>query len=700
MAKLYPSLEIIEKRNPKPTEGEMTLLLFLLNTYNDEYEIFFQPFLNGDLPDIVLVHKGGGVMIFEVKDWNLSDYEVNYKGDWRVKWTGQKLGKSTPLNQVLKYKKNLYDLHIDSLLSLHLKDYKYWYIVNCAIYFHCCSTERATELCLGKGLCKQCWNHKLEKGKCCESNIDFTKIVPIEECNNNRDVISFLEKCRKYRNYFRKNFTILGCDSLNKDYFDQIFYSRWISRTSRYFTTELYKSFIRRLQPSYHTIEEGMKIELTKEQIELSESKEGERKRIKGVAGSGKTLVLAQRAVNAHKRTNGYILILTYNITLRNYIHDQISAVREKFSWEYFHISNYHDFITSNMNNVGIHFDFLESDEEGNFVFMQDKKRFNQLSDEKIYSNLHLFDNYKDKLPKYNVILIDETQDYKENWIRIIKDNFATENAEIVVFADEKQNIYSRELDEIKMPKIPIQVGQWDKKLNKSYRLSRKIALLISDFQKKYFSQKYDIENQIETNEMLHLFEEPYIEYHYITTSNGEKEDKELAKYIYAQILEHKLHSNDVTILSSRIRMLRSLDYMLRIQSKEKTNTMFETREEFLELFPNAKTGLESNSEIEKLRKNKKANFWMNRGTIKLSTIHSFKGWESPTVFLVIENNVKSQSVLNGKLQPEEFADELIYTGMTRCRNSLFIINRGNKLYHDFFSKSILVDKVIINKMD
>ena len=90
----------------------------------------------------------------------------------------------------------------------------------------------------------------------------------------------------------------------------------------------------------------------------------------------------------------------------------------------------------------------------------------------------------------------------------------------------------------------------------------------------------------------------------------------------------------------------------------------------------------------------------MNRGTIKLSTIHSFKGWESPTVFLVIENNVKSQSVLNRRLQPEEFADELIYTGLTRCRNSLFIINRGNKLYHDFFSNSIFVDKVIINKTD
>lgn len=65
MAILYPSIDVIKKRKPEPTPGERTLLSFLLNAYDDEYEIFFQPFLNGDLPDIVVVHKGGGVMILK-----------------------------------------------------------------------------------------------------------------------------------------------------------------------------------------------------------------------------------------------------------------------------------------------------------------------------------------------------------------------------------------------------------------------------------------------------------------------------------------------------------------------------------------------------------------------------------------------------------------------------------------------------------
>lgn len=133
---------------------------------------------------------------------------------------------------------------------------------------------------------------------------------------------------------------------------------------------------------------------------------------------------------------------------------------------------------------------------------------------------------------------------------------------------------------------------------------------------------------------------------------------------------------------------------MLRTESKEKTNIMFETREEFMKLCPNAQTGFENNADILKIRKNRKANFWMNRGTIKLSTIHSFKGWESPVLFLVIEDNLKATKKLVNT-RPYEFSDELVYTGITRCQNYLFIINTGNQQYHEYFANCNLIDKKI-----
>ena len=62
----------------------------------------------------------------------------------------------------------------------------------------------------------------------------------------------------------------------------------------------------------------------------------------------------------------------------------------------------------------------------------------------------------------------------------------------------------------------------------------------------------------------------------------------------------------------------------------------------------------------------------MNSGTVKLSTIHSFKGWESETIFLIIEK--KHTNV-------EDTFDEILYTGLTRSRKNLIIINFGNEGY-------------------
>ena len=74
----------------------------------------------------------------------------------------------------------------------------------------------------------------------------------------------------------------------------------------------------------------------------------------------------------------------------------------------------------------------------------------------------------------------------------------------------------------------------------------------------------------------------------------------------------------------------------------------------------------------------------MNPGTVKLSTIHSFKGWEIDTLFLIIENDYDDEN------SESKFSiDELIYTGLTRCRNNLIVVNISNQRYHKFFSKII-----------
>ena len=42
---------------------------------------------------------------------------------------------------MLKYKSNLYDLHVKDLLYQKIKDFRHFRIVSCAVYFHCASQK-------------------------------------------------------------------------------------------------------------------------------------------------------------------------------------------------------------------------------------------------------------------------------------------------------------------------------------------------------------------------------------------------------------------------------------------------------------------------------------------------------------------------------------------------------------------------------
>lgn len=111
MAQFFPPLEQIKKLKVQPEKGEWHFLHFLEETLDDSYEIYFQTFLNGDRPDIILMRKNAGVMIIEVKDWQLAHYYIDEKQKWRLR-SNNALIKS-PLSQVTSYKENLFYLHIE-----------------------------------------------------------------------------------------------------------------------------------------------------------------------------------------------------------------------------------------------------------------------------------------------------------------------------------------------------------------------------------------------------------------------------------------------------------------------------------------------------------------------------------------------------------------------------------------------------------
>lgn len=629
MANVFPTIENIQRLKVKPTAGESFLLHHFINTLPDEVEIYFQPFLNGDMPDIILMQKDVGVTIVEVKDWNLSLYEIDENNHWYLKQNKARL--KSPFQQVFNYKDNMFNLHINGLLQEKIKNKNFYGRINVYVYFHNATKKEIDSLFSGpldyfRGLEQKC--HSEFKNKSItyqeyEKKLDYTKY--------------------KKSKFERDSFIAIGNNAIEKISLPK-------NDQNKLFKESIYKEFHRYLQPPFHTINQGKEITYNNDQQKLINSQNISQK-ISGVAGSGKTVLLAKRAVNAHKRHGDKVLILTYNITLKQYIHDKISDVREDFSWGVFYITNYHQLITLTLNNIGVDFDIPES---------LSKHEISKYLDKQYYSNLNLFEQYIDMIPKYQSIFIDEIQDYSPEWIKIIRRFFLSENGEMVLLGDPKQNIYNQELKD-RMPVLVQGFGTWQY-LKKSVRYQKngdKIQNLAKRFQASFFKDKYELDFLETTMSTTSLNLNLYKYKHYIP-----QELEPLVKSIFEEIRNYDIHPNDVCILSSNINMLREIDYMIRNTFNENTLTTFETKE----------LALKKPREVENVRKRKKVGFNLNSGVLKISTIHSFKGYEVPTLFLIVDDNDN---------------DEIVYTGITRSKFNLMVFGRKESKYNAFFEREI-----------
>jgi hypothetical protein len=677
MAETYPSLDTIGNLKVTPTDGELFLLKYLIKNLSDDYEVYFQPFLNGDMPDIILMRRDHGVIILEVKDWLLENYNIDYQNAWHLNKNDQFI--KSPFQQAFGYKSNMFDLHISGLAEKNVLNKCVYNIIKPYVYFHtACQADIKKKYRLAED------QLKIEIDG---NNQNFkNKQVEFEKYENKR---IYLEQ--KVKQIQRDKGMSLVQENLDKKIIKEL------TSINKLFTDDIYFEFRRYLKPPMHVAEQGKDIKYGTKQLRLTESKAKSFQKIKGVAGSGKTTVLAKRAVNAHKRHGDKVLILTYNKTLRNYIRDKISDVRDSFSWNAFAILNYHSFIASQLNSCGI------------AVAPPEDCPLSKVSEylNELYSNINLFESHKSSISKFKTILVDEIQDYQSEWIEIVKKYFLDTDGEMLLFGDESQNIYKRDLDSDKSIKI-IGFGTWER-LTKSYRAKRESSLLLmfNDFQKTYLLPKYDVDS-IES-EPTQLFLEFDIIRGFELFNKAEQQNDFICNNIMKIIKEKEIHPNDISILSGNIKTLRAIDKQLREFSNEETMTTFEKDEVYQELkakitkFVTERSNCErikNNAdkakcihlvkmeierkleyELKNLRDSKKFSFEQNSGHMKLSTTHSFKGIESAFVIYIAN---------------EHDSAELTYTSITRSKRNLVIFIEKDNQYFDFFNNhnSIKFNKI------
>lgn len=581
--RIFPDWHELEALRQPLTSGERALLRYLDDNLPPEWEIYAQPYFNGDRPDVVILHPERGVIIYEVKDWNLGAYAWSLDGIGRrtlcaATSTGLQPIKS-PLLQASYYREKLVgQLHpaIGEAIDCRPRNLA---MVRSAVYMHGPATSEAQEFL------------KPESG---EIVFGSDALVPAR-------LMEIAPLVRDYKSYFWR--------------------SEWTATARFWFT------------PPFHALEQGRKFALTPKQRELGAPQPGHR-RIRGVAGSGKSLVLAERAARLASEGKS-VLVVTYNITLWHYIHDMVARAPYSFAWQQITFTHFHGFCGMLFNRLGQN--WPEGSEAGDSYYRVTVPK----------AALALVDKAKQndsaELPTYDAILIDEGQDFSLEWYRLLCRCLGSRN-ELLLVCDQRQNIYGCEqtwLDE-GMSGTSFR-GRWGE-LQTVFRLPPLIADATQQF-----CRNFDLNEgvQPDSNEQGDLFQP-----HLVWRNIRDGQAVGLMWQAFQKMRENGISPSDVVFLMFSKRLgLQAVEHFTRL-------------------------GIEVNHVFDQdgARKSHKRSFWLGDGRLKMCTVESFKGWEIRNVVLLIPEQTGREA---------RRLDALVYTAMTRSRQNLIVLN-GSARYASF----------------
>ena len=456
-----------------------------------------------------------------------------------------------------------------------------------------------------------------------------------------------------YTSLFGKEF--IYDKSISQDLYKKVS----LINNARDFNDAVKRKIAKILSPSWHSYQEGrIGVEPKGAQRQLVISRSTQQK-ISGVAGSGKTYVLAVRAINAMKRTGGNVLVLTYNITLANYLRYRLSEIREDFSWDKIDIYNYHQFFKIRASECNLHVKFGS------------------------YDLLNFFENV-DIQKRFSAIFVDEVQDYTTEWLRIVMQYFLEPNGEFVVFGDPKQNVYRRPLDSNNDIRLGVIGGEWNRQLNTSRRFTNpRLANLATSFQSTFFPQLPNDTILTEVDPVNNnTFNFQIVNYIDMRTDYS---DENLVSKLVEIIQNDTGEVGGFVVLASTIKLLRSIDSIYRNKTGRTTEVTFVSTERLNRLKEIHGVTDENianwkfKRDYDSLEHTRKTLFTTDKRCLKISTFQSFKGWESPSVIVILDGSHQS----SGDFMP--MSPENIYTAITRARENLYVINIGNDYYDNFF---------------
>jgi hypothetical protein len=562
------------------TAGEKIVLEFFDRNLSKDWEIYIQPHLNGLRPDFVLLNPKVGIAVFEVKDWNLNamPYRVKYSSTEQPElWATSRDNvdfrvKENPIEKVLLYKESIANLYCPQISNYCAdKSPSYLSLITAGVIVTTASTEQLKKL---------------------------------------------FQPFYKHRNLFgnaEKYHPIAGLDALQGNKLEIIFPSaQW--KTSNLMNLEIAQALRSWLIEPDFAATQRQPLELNEEQRKLvtTRTRTGYR-RIKGAAGSGKSLVLAGRAAHLsieHKD----VLVVTFNITLWHYLRDLAvryplpgRTINQFITWLHFH---------EWCKQVICQDAGLNNEYKNLWKGITDQSEASEILETKLINlTKRAIDiaQESNSLTTYDAILVDEGQDYNPDWWGTLR-RVLRDGGEMVLAADETQDLYerARKWTDEQMTGSGF-VGAWSR-LKTSYRMPTNLIEYLRKFAEQYLP---GIEVNLPEPEALELNVWPaHLKWIQVNSySDVVSSCIDAALEMPTLATPNLVSYSDIVLLVPDHRL--GLDCVSLLENKN-----FQV----LHVFDKDK----------REQKSRKMSFFAGDARIKACTIHSFKGWEARYIVVAI----------------------------------------------------------------
>ncbi|MBH9553959.1 AAA family ATPase [Inhella gelatinilytica] len=571
-----PPLAALPSLRQPLNDGERRVLEWFIEILPAGWEIYIQPHLNGLRPDFVLLHPQRGIAVYEVKDWNLQglDYFIDYESDV-PRLMGHRDGKTfslsrqDPVAAIDLYKREIHGLYVPSLPA---KD-GFGSII-AGVIFTSATTRDAEDLLL-----------PLREAK---GHTKYSRLYPVigaELLGRHDDgaLRALLSSARRID------------DRMNDR----------VAADLRHWLVEPGFSRDQRIPLAQLLTPKQRALCINKERVQF--------RRIKGPAGSGKSLVLAGRAAELAKQ-GLRVLVVTFNVTLVNYLLDlavqyaQSGEVRRQIT-----ALNFHYWCRRVAEIAGKEHEFRALWSEGSDHDAEETLRTVLPSKAAQWAAALNEDD------RWDAVLVDEGQDFLPTWWEAMCAALPADGSgEALLVADRQQNIYGiKPWTDLEMKGAGFR-GPWGE-LDRSHRMSPSLCRLAADFVDRF---------------------QPDVDEHRPIPAQGELEFRTELRWrqldpmqsVAAECVDAMLGilsaSDDDPVAAAELVCIVDREDI----GLEVVGLLLDKNIRVLHTFGIGQT----KEEKDKDRRRRKTAFFKGDSRVKVTTIQSFKGWESRALVVQI----------------------------------------------------------------